>query len=253
MNPRSTAKDMIASDVWLVDNNQLLTGKGLKGNDRYRNQTHSECFPAMDSDLDNQRILISSSTSSSLSLCRKGWFERFHHRPKRCDPIAEKDNESLLRNDSSTLLLRNSISSIDSNVSLNRTTSSTTKRTTTKPIRPIRRVSFSVAEYREYNVTVGVSNDVSFALTLDWSYGKSKWVKLSNRDDPVRWSNVMSLQPLNTRKRQQRLLTMGLSRERLVALERRRQILLAAEWAFGNHADMRPTFASGKILQYSIH
>ena len=242
---------MIASDVWLVDN-KLLTGKGPKG-DRYRNQTNSEFFPETDSDLDNQRILISSSSSSSLPLCRKGWFERFHHRPKRCDPTSEKDNESLLRNDSSTLLLlRNSISSIDSCVSLNRTTSTTT-RTTTKPIRPIRRVTFSVAEYREYNVTVGVSNDVSFALTLDWSYGKSKWVKLSNRDDPIRWSNVMSLQPLNTRKRQQRLLTMGLSKERLVALERRRQILLAAEWAFGNHSDMRPIFASGKILQYSIH
>lgn len=113
---------------------------------------------------------------------------------------------------------------------------------------PEKRVSFSVAEYREYNVTVDVSHGGSFPMTLDWDYSESKVVNLCN----LRQKRRRPMKPMNIRKRQQRLLTMGIPRASLVALERRRQIQLAGEWAFGSNAKMRPAFAFGKILQYSI-
>jgi hypothetical protein len=116
---------------------------------------------------------------------------------------------------------------------------------------PERRVSFSTAEFREYKVTVAVNHYVDYAMTLDWEYAATevKVVDLEKYPDRRRKS---ALKPLNTRKRQQRLLSMGISKESLVALERRRRILLTGEWAFGNNAKARPYFAEGKILDYSM-
>jgi hypothetical protein len=169
---------------------------------------------------------------------RKHWFDRLHRKNRSCK---SEGNEKLkLLNDSSTVLLGNSMSSIDSsNVSLR----------TIPTKQPTRQVSFSVAEYREYKVTVAVSYGVAYAMTLDWSYGDSKVIQLSELEDRERRPMV----PLNMRKRQQRFLTMGMSKPTLVALERQRQILIAGEWAFGNNSKMRPTFACGKILQYTMY
>lgn len=114
-----------------------------------------------------------------------------------------------------------------------------------------RRVSFSTAEFREYKVTVAVNHFVDYAITLDWEYAADEvyTINLDMHPDRIRTS---ALKPLNTRKRQQRLLSMGIPKQALVALERRRRILLAGEWAFGNNSKARPYFAQGKILDYSM-
>jgi hypothetical protein len=118
-------------------------------------------------------------------------------------------------------------------------------------MKPKRRVSFSKAEYREYKITVAVAPEVSFPLTLDWQFHESTTIDLTK--DLGKNSQHRELKPLNIRKRQRRLLNMGIPRGDLVAMERRRRVQLAGEWAFGNDAGAHPFNAEQKILQYALY
>lgn len=114
-----------------------------------------------------------------------------------------------------------------------------------------KRVTFGVAEIREYKVTVAVNHSVDFAMTLDWDY--SAEIAVVNLRDVKEQDEISDLKPLNRRKRQQRLLAMGIPKSSLIALERRRRVMLAGEWVFGNSSTAgRPHFADGKILDYAI-
>lgn len=125
-----------------------------------------------------------------------------------------------------------------------------------------RRVSFSTAEYREYRITMAdSSNSILYPITLDWNYNEEpKLVYLddsdsndcSDKDSDIN-GRRKHLEALSVEKRQQRLLASGMSRRELVALERRRHIQSAGEWASRNNGInkvTRPKVASESILQY---
>lgn len=117
-----------------------------------------------------------------------------------------------------------------------------------------KRVTFSTVEYREYRMTVAYGRaKVPYPMTLDWCYnGNTKIVDLRNNADSY---EQKKMKPINSEQRQQRLLANGVSRGELLALERRRRIQMAGEWAFSrnNSGKNRPSFISENLLQYAIN
>lgn len=199
-------------------------------------------------DLRNMLLRTDSDASLSVDDLKS---ERRRRRRQRGEQELDKRINKSITSRRKPLLQRGSSSTTLMNSSLMLDCSSTSSYTRgSLASTPEKRVSFSTAEYREYKVTVAVQSYLSYPMTLDWEYVKSHRVNLAQREDAVPRSREMKA--LNVRKRQQRLLAMGIPKSTLVALDRKRRIQVAGEWAFGNNAQNRPEYASGKILQYSI-
>lgn len=99
-------------------------------------------------------------------------------------------------------------------------------------------VSFSTVQVREFNVTLGVSPQSSFPITLRWDYVEKKPTDIP----PTAQKRTKTR--LSLEERQIRLQAMGISRRDLLQLERSRKNLLLKEWAFGccAHETKQPSF-----------
>eukprot|EP00547_Thalassionema_nitzschioides_P003091 CAMPEP_0194208356 /NCGR_PEP_ID=MMETSP0156-20130528/6828_1 /TAXON_ID=33649 /ORGANISM="Thalassionema nitzschioides, Strain L26-B" /LENGTH=227 /DNA_ID=CAMNT_0038935307 /DNA_START=267 /DNA_END=947 /DNA_ORIENTATION=+ len=124
-------------------------------------------------------------------------------------------------------------------------------------VRSNRRVTFSTVEYREYRMTVahaGGRGGITYPLTLDWCYNDN--TKIVDLRIYQQNNQNTKLLPITSQQRQQRLLANGVSRRELLALERRRRVQLAGEWAFftdnnNKKQNKRPSCISNSMLEYA--